>query len=267
MGSAKALKDMGIATKDAAGEAKTGAELVDELAAAVKGQADAFGETAAGKMARYRESLEQTKVKIGEALLPALTQLLDALEPVFNWLSQNSEVLQVLVPIIATAAGVVVVLTTAMKVWVAVQWALNLALDANPIGIVILAIGALIAAIALVIMYWDDFKVAIDAVWDAMQWVWNIILDVIGAVENLATVVANAFGALGQFASSAWSFITNAPFAAEAPAGAGYGPQPVHLTVYATPGDDLPETIYQALREYQRRHARPELAPAFGGIR
>jgi hypothetical protein len=34
--------------------------------------------------------------------------------------------------------------------------------------------------------------------------------------------------------------------------------------VNATPGSDLPEVVYQALRDYQRRHVRPELSPMFG---
>jgi hypothetical protein len=40
-------------------------------------------------------------------------------------------------------------------------------------------------------------------------------------------------------------------------------PSIVNIQVVATPGDDLPEVVYRSLREYQRRHVRPELAPLF----
>ena len=60
-----------------------------KLTAAVHGQADAFGQTAVGGMARYNESVEQTKEKVGEALLPALQPVLKILQPLFDWLSRT----------------------------------------------------------------------------------------------------------------------------------------------------------------------------------
>jgi hypothetical protein len=52
----------------------------------------------------------------------------------------------------------------------AAQWGLNVALTANPIGIVVVAIGAAVAAIALLINYWDEIKAAI---FRFAQWVWD----------------------------------------------------------------------------------------------
>jgi hypothetical protein len=262
-GATKGLKAMGLAIADTGDKSRDAAINMDTLERAVSGQADAFGDTAAGKMARYRESLDQTKVAIGEALIPVLTRLLDTLAPVFEWLTNNQEVLQALAPIIAVAAGAVVAITVAMKIWTAVQWALNIAMGANPIGAVIIAIGLLIAAVALVILYWDDFRAAIDAVWQGLQWLWDMILNIIAAIGNLVSAIPNALGALGGAFGGAWDFITS-PFELPPP---GPAPQPIYLSIVATPGDDLPETVYQALREYQRRHVRAELAPAFGPAR
>jgi len=39
---------------------------------------------------------------------------------------------------------------------------------------------------------------------------------------------------------------------------------PTLIAIYTTPGNDFPEQVYDALRRYQRRHVRPELAAAFG---
>lgn len=47
------------------------------------------------------------------------------------------------------------------KVVTAAQWLWNIALTANPIGLIIVAIAALIAAIALLIIFWDDVTEAI----------------------------------------------------------------------------------------------------------
>ena len=41
----------------------------------------------------------------------------------------------------------------------------------------------------------------------------------------------------------------------------------VPITVYVSPGDSFPEAVYAGLREYQRRHIRPELAGLFGAGR
>ena len=67
---------------------------------------------------------------------------------------------------IAVWSGIVRIATLA---WTGVQWLLNAALTANPIGLVIVAIGALIAAIALVIVYWDKISAAVSWAWDKLR--------------------------------------------------------------------------------------------------
>lgn len=52
-------------------------------------------------------------------------------------------------------------MTVATYAWTAAQWLLNAAMTANPIGIVIVAIGALVAAIVVVVKYWSTITSAI----------------------------------------------------------------------------------------------------------
>lgn len=52
----------------------------------------------------------------------------------------------------------------------AAQWGLNVAMDANPIGLVVVAVAAAVGAMALLIHYWDDIKAAIEKF---ATWVWN----------------------------------------------------------------------------------------------
>lgn len=63
----------------------------------------------------------------------------------------------------------------AIGAWVAIQWALNVALTANPIGVIIMAIAALIAIIIAIIVWitdlWKtnlDFKYGVLAIWDSI---------------------------------------------------------------------------------------------------
>ncbi|WP_291122788.1 hypothetical protein, partial [Flavobacterium sp. UBA6046] len=49
------------------------------------------------------------------------------------------------------------------------QWLWNLALTANPIGIVVVAIGALIGGLAIAYMKFAGFRAMIDGVWGVMK--------------------------------------------------------------------------------------------------
>jgi hypothetical protein len=292
VGNTRAVKELGIATKDTSGHQLSATAIMAKLTAAVHGQADAMGDTAAGKMARYKESLDQTKIAVGEALLPALQKLLNILQPIFTWLSRNTEIVKLLTPFIAGLAGVVVAVSVATRVWAAVQAILNVVMDANPIGLVILAVAGLVAAVIVAIKYWHDISAALSVAWgwlrDLGAWVmanWKIIVDVllgplglvitnfqtiirvvddvIHALEQVGHAVSDALGWLGKIPSGAGSILSKLnPFSLPP---AGPAVTPMFLTVYATPGADLPETVYQALRDYQRRHVRPELRPIFGG--
>jgi TP901 family phage tail tape measure protein len=55
------------------------------------------------------------------------------------------------------------------------QWDLNLAMDANPIGAIILAITALIAIVSAIIVYYDDWGAAISLVIGPLGWIINLV--------------------------------------------------------------------------------------------
>ena len=291
-GNTRALKDMGIATTDASGKQLSTKEVMEKLSDSVKGQADAFGKTATGSLAAYHESMDQTKEKIGEAFLPALKSVIAMLEPMFNWLSKNSGLLKALAPILAIAAGLILGVVGAMRLWAAIQAILNAVMDANPIGIVILAIAGLIAIVILVVKHWSDVKKIINDVWQVMRdvgaWIaahWKLIVDVLlgplgillthlGDVKNAIQDVINILGKVGDAVGKALGFLKKLPSSAgglisklnpfSLPGGSGPAPTPLIIQVTATPGSDLPEVVYNALRDYQRRHVRPELRPLFG---
>ena len=58
------------------------------------------------------------------------------------------------------------------KAWTAAQWLLNAAMNANPIGLIILGVAALIAAGYALYKNWDTVCAAVSAAW---QWVWDKI--------------------------------------------------------------------------------------------
>ncbi|MCF2529376.1 hypothetical protein [Yinghuangia soli] len=98
----------------------------------------------------------------------------------------------------AAAQGVV---TLATGAWTAAQWLLNVALNANPIGLVIAAIAALAAGIYIAYQRSETFRAICDKVWSVMKaWgsfvgsvfigYFNLWKDAIGfVVDNLGKVV------------------------------------------------------------------------------
>lgn len=118
---------------------------------------------------------------------------------------------------IALVAGAVAmgVVRGATIAWTAVQWLLNAALTANPIGLVVLAIAALVAGIIYAWRNSETFRNVVMAVWGAIK-------VAIGAVVNwiMGTVwpslkrawqqIASGAQALWGWIKSAWNGIKNA---------------------------------------------------------
>ncbi|MCK9597506.1 MAG: hypothetical protein M0R06_00620 [Sphaerochaeta sp.] len=164
---------------------------------------------------------------IGSALAPVFTGLYkiitDIINPIREWVAENQTLVTVLAAILIPLAGIVgalgsfmllaVKLAAFMKAWQALtiaqtisQWALNAAMYANPIGLIVAAIAAVIAVVVVVITHfdtikrwflqgWDVIKAAFQKVidwfkagWDkiknAFLFVWNSIHNAFGAVMN-----------------------------------------------------------------------------------
>jgi TP901 family phage tail tape measure protein len=111
-------------------------------------------------------------------------------------------------------------LVIALGTWIAVQTGLNVAMNANPIGIVILAVGALIGVVALVIKYWDTLKgylinfgkfflmlnpfgfmlVLIDTIFPQFRGIVSDIFDkVMGYLSKLWGNIKEIFGSIASF--------------------------------------------------------------------
>ena len=87
-GNMKGLQALGIETKNADGSAKSFKQIQEELAALFKGASATAAATFEGKLARIKVALDETKERIGTAVLPFLDKLaqfvLDAVVPAFE---------------------------------------------------------------------------------------------------------------------------------------------------------------------------------------
>jgi TP901 family phage tail tape measure protein len=181
----------------------------------------------AGSIEQLKGSLETVGIQIGQIFLPAINNII---KTVGGWVNAfaglNDSTKQTIVTIVGIVGGlalfgagvikvvkfmqalnaalkflkvyeiVIKAIQLATKIWTAVQWALDAALSANPIGLVIAAIVALIGIFVLlfnknkgfhdfVIAVWQGIVAGIKAavdwivtyVWPVIQAVWNAIVE------------------------------------------------------------------------------------------
>lgn len=151
-------------------------------------------------------------------LLPALTKIvssiLDSVIPsivgLVHWISQNMDLVKTLAVMVLGAVvafkayqAVTAAVKIATQAWAAVQGLLNIVMDANPIMLIVIAIGALVAGIIWVAtqthFFQDVWKIMTDAIGAAWNWLWN---SVISPVVNF---IVAYFQMLGAIATWLWA--------------------------------------------------------------
>lgn len=95
--------------------------------------------------------------------------------------------------------NILLVMTGVIATIIGVVWAFNSALLANPITWVVAAIVALIAIIALCIVYWDDIKAAVEKCWEA----------IVKAFGNVANWFKERFDDAVAWIKNAWDDVTD----------------------------------------------------------
>ncbi|MCA1841340.1 MAG: phage tail tape measure protein, partial [Actinobacteria bacterium] len=110
----------------------------------------------------------------------------------------------------------------ASVIWTGVQWALNAALTANPIGLIVLAIAALVGGIILAYQHSETFRDIVQGAWTVIQnvilfaWnsvikpVWDAFINALQWVGDKvgwlwSNIIQPIFGFIGDLVSAWWS--------------------------------------------------------------
>ncbi|MFD6672269.1 hypothetical protein ACFWE0_27315, partial [Streptomyces diastaticus] len=201
---------------DMAGEGVDALWAMDPATAAAASGMD----KTAGSGKELTDALAADPARVFEGAMRDLTmslaqELAPALAGVAGWVSDNEGAFKGIVFAVggialavagATAAlrlyqGAIVAVRVATAVWTGIQWLLNAAFWANPMTWVVLGIMALIAAIVLAIVYWDQIVAAVTAAW---QW----ITEATGvAVEWLMVKLGEAWEWIKSTAAAAWEAV------------------------------------------------------------
>lgn len=180
-------KTFGLENANAAQVLIANASAVAEMTDKVTGtsvayeQASIRSDTYAEKMARIKAAIDNVKISIFNAtgavlpfaqvftqylagfsqLVPGIIMVKDAI----MWLTNVQNIYN-----IAQKAAII-----ATKIWTGAQWLLNAAFVASPIGWVVVAIGALVAGIAIAWKKFAGFREAVMGLWYAFKQVFTNI--------------------------------------------------------------------------------------------
>lgn len=219
LGQGKALKGIGIDFKDAGSVGANFDQVMGGLRTQVGGFATSEASTAEGAVRKLNTEFGDVQESVGQQLLPVLTGLGQALLGVIGFVKENSSVLLPL----GAAVGVVVGAITA---WSAIQAVLNVVLAANPLGIIIVAIAALVAGLIIAYNTSAEFRAVVDtafkAIGEAGAWLWNnalapVVRFIVNGFAAIVEGIAGMLRALGNIPGFGWA--TDAANAMDAAAG------------------------------------------------
>lgn len=157
-------------------------------------------QTLGGKWSTLVGTMQKYAITLGEAVAPALKSVIDAISSAIGWIERNTEVVMLMISSLTGAAiayGIYYLwvnkITIITKVWTAMQWLLNAAMAANPIMLIVVAIGALIAAIVYAWYKFDGFRGAVFGLWEAFKQVFVGIKDLVkGTMGGVAELILGA---------------------------------------------------------------------------
>lgn len=169
MGNGKGLKNLGIDFKDAGSVSKNYEQIMTGLRSKVGGFAEKEGKTAAGQAEILKNQFGELQEKVGGMLVPALLKLVEPLKSVLDFMDRNAKTIMIVGGVLGTLVGIVWAVNAAVKAWTAVQVVLNLVMSANPIGIIVVAIGVLIGVIVYLATKTKFFQTVWSYVWSFLK--------------------------------------------------------------------------------------------------
>ena len=175
-----------------------------KYAGSMEGEFSARSETTANSLQLAKNNMEAFKIAIGNGLIPAMTPMISLLTQGVKWVSGIAQEFPGAASVLGTAAvsiaifcgavgalstlaGTVQTVATFVQ-WTGIQWAWNAAMTANPVGVVIMGIAALIAIGYVLYQNWDTISSFAATMWEGGK---QAIADFCGTISNKVAEVCD----------------------------------------------------------------------------
>ena len=171
------------------------ADAVEEMTTAVTGTNSAM-EQAEIRNDTWAHKMEVARAKIDDVLI-SMTSLSGSLLPMAGIIGEQVSKFAGLVPIISAASKMLQGFSIKTAIATVAQKGLNAALTANPIGAVVAAIAALVAAVVYAYNHFEGFRNSVQSMWSKLRELWSMLyerlkpaFDLIGKVLGGAIKIA-----------------------------------------------------------------------------
>ncbi|WP_028635876.1 phage tail protein [Nocardioides sp. URHA0032] len=154
----------------------------------------------------------QSGTGAGGAFASAFRGATSVLSTVFGFINGNREAFGIF-------AGTILAVVAAVKIWTAVQTALNIVMSANPVGLVVIALAALVAGLVMAYKHSETFRNVVDGVFGFLKTVvaatigfiadhWQLIVSIVGGpLAAIGILVVKHWGAIKGFVMGAVSAV------------------------------------------------------------
>ena len=206
--------------------------ILTEIEKQYGGTAEALTKTTKGLALQNANLINNIQESIGKAIEPLRLKILQFINTALKKidvekLAANIEkgatalwnfgkglftVLSFIKPLLPIILGLIIAFKTyqiVMMIAVAAQWAMNIALTANPIGIIVVGIGLLIAAVIYMIIYWKQIVAWLKIGWDWLVKTYNSFKGlsiILGGLVLPIVIIIELVQSLIQH----WGYITEA---------------------------------------------------------
>lgn len=219
------LKSLGLASDLLADSIDTANKAWEENTALVNEAETRYG-TTESKLAMLRNSAQNLAASFGELLTPMLDSLNQLLQKAIGWLSSlTDEQKQVIVDILSVIAvvgpllliigkviGFVTNLISLLPTLKALFMGLNAIMAANPIGLIITAIAALVAAFIYLWNNCEEFRQFWIDLWEGIKAVFNAVVDWFDqAIQDVISFFKNLPTKIGQFLDEVVNWFATLP--------------------------------------------------------
>ena len=151
------------------------ADAVEEMTTAVTGTNSAM-EQAEIRNDTWAHKMEVARAKIDDVLI-SMTSLSGSLLPMAGIIGEQVSKFSGLIPLVSSASKMLQGFSIKAVIATISQKGLNAALTANPIGAVVAAISALVAAVVYAYNHFEGFRNSVQSMWGKLRELWSMLYE------------------------------------------------------------------------------------------